>query len=74
MKTLLKWALALGAAPLVFGIGIFIVWALVRADWLMFAGIATIYVGICALAAGLSCLGLTSLSTYNSLFVDSSSS
>jgi len=57
MKTSLKAALFFGVAPLVTGIGIFLAWVLSRADWLMAAGVVTIYVGMCSVAVGAGCLG-----------------
>ena len=56
MKTALKLALLFGIAPLAAGIIIFIAFALTRADWLMDAGVFTIYAGICSVTLGGVCL------------------
>ena len=58
MRTSLKCALFFGIAPLVTGIAIFLGWALSRADWLMAAGVVTIYVGRCSVAVGAACLAI----------------
>jgi len=58
MRTSLKCALVFGVAPLASGIAIFLAWVLSRADWLMMAGIITIYVGVCSVAVGAVCLAI----------------
>ena len=58
MKASLKVALFLGVAPLVTGMVIFAAWVLSRAEWLMAAGVITIYVGMCAVAVGAVCLAV----------------
>ncbi|MGQ0633353.1 MAG: hypothetical protein ACT4QC_01985 [Planctomycetaceae bacterium] len=49
-------AVALGLLPLATGIGIFLLWLILRWDWLIFAGILTIYAGVACVAAGFACL------------------
>jgi len=56
MKTSLKAALVLGAAPLVIGLAIFALWVLTRAEWLMGAGVVTIYGGIAVIVGAAVCL------------------
>ena len=56
MKILLRLAWFLGIAPLVVGVGIFVSWLILRADRLMLAGVVTLQIGICAVAAGIVCL------------------
>jgi len=58
MKTSLKAALFFGTIPLVAGIAIFVAWVLFRAEWLMLAGVITIYAGLCAIAVGAVCLAV----------------
>jgi len=58
MRTSLKCALLFGIAPLVSGTAIFVAWAVSRADWLMGAGITTIYAGMCSVALGAACLAV----------------
>lgn len=55
MSKLFKVILILAIAPMVAGVAIFFVWVLARANWLIPAGIFTIYAGICAVAIGLIC-------------------
>ncbi len=48
MKSLLRVAWILSAAPLVVGVSIFVLWVLTRADFLEGLGIFTIYAGTCS--------------------------
>jgi hypothetical protein len=48
----IKWAIALGAAPLVTGVTVYLLWRITRWPWLELAGLATIAVGCLAVLAG----------------------
>ncbi len=54
-----RWLIAsivLGLTPLVTGVGIFLLWLLVRWDLLMLAGVFTIYGGLLCVGGGFACL------------------
>jgi hypothetical protein len=53
MTRWLTASVVLGATPLATGISIFLLWLLVRWDWLMFAGLLTIYGGMLCVGGGL---------------------
>jgi hypothetical protein len=51
-----RLALFFGLAPLVVGSGVFLLWCAAGWDWLMFAGLLTMWGGIASLIAGGLCL------------------
>ena len=55
-----RFATICAVAPLVLGIAIFVVWLLVRRDWLMIAGAVALYGGLAVLAAGVVALAYSS--------------
>ena len=58
MKALLRIAWTAGAAPILLGTVIFIMWLIFRADILMVAGMITIYAGLASVVVGLICLAI----------------
>ena len=56
MNRWLRCAVVCGAAPLAVGVAVFLVWLLTRWNWLMFAGILTIYGGLAVVAVGAASL------------------
>lgn len=56
MTRWLRAAVVLGLIPLATGMSIFLLWLLTRWDWLMLAGIFTIYGGVACVTGGLVCL------------------
>ena len=47
-----RLALTCGAVPLLLGVSIFFLWVITRWDWLMMAGVATLYAGVAAFFIG----------------------
>ena len=58
MKTLLRIAWTAGAAPILVGTAIFVMWLIFRGDVLMAAGMITIYAGLASVMVGLICLAI----------------
>ena len=56
MPQLLRFAIALGASPLIIGSLIYLLWRLNRWDWLALMGLMTILIGIICFIAGAVCL------------------
>lgn len=56
MKWWYRAAIVCGAAPMVVGVGVFLVWLAVRADWLMLVGGVTLTAGPAVVAVGAVCL------------------
>ena len=52
MNRWLRFSVICGAAPLTVGVAIFLTWLLTRWDWLMLAGVLTIYSGLVVVAVG----------------------
>lgn len=52
MNLAYRTAIACGAAPLLIGVSIFLLWIITRWDWLMLAGVATLYGGVAAFFIG----------------------
>jgi hypothetical protein len=57
VKASYRVALACGAAPLVAGISVFLLWLATHAAWLMAAGTIVIFVGLACFGVGLLALG-----------------
>ncbi|MFI5458362.1 MAG: hypothetical protein ACHRXM_23275 [Isosphaerales bacterium] len=56
MNRAYRVALICGAVPLVFGVSIFLLWLITHWDWLMMAGIFTLYSGLVIFAVGVIAL------------------
>ena len=56
MNRVYRVALICGAAPLLIGVSIFILWLITRWDWLMMAGIFTLYGGVAIFVVGVLAL------------------
>jgi len=52
MKRVYRIAVICGFIPLLVGISIFVIWLITRSDWLMLAGLLTIYGGIALFVVG----------------------
>ena len=56
--TPLRTAWAAGTVPILVGTAIFIMWLIFRTNELMFAGVVTIYAGLCSVFFGVICLAI----------------
>jgi len=56
MKWWLRAAIFCGAAPMIVGVGVFLAWLVIRADWLELVGLLTLVVGPVVVPVGVACL------------------